>query len=163
MFFSLAPYLVSLRFSSDFLIPNPRDPIILQYVLRILYHEVRGARAKPTVTAAPTEAAGRDMGAHPVPTDDPAATELLALATAARGLLQRTRVLRKRLNSLCALHPRMMGELLEGRQLQPEIVERAKSLIFPDPYELGTLEVRPPFLVVRPRGNYRVAVRFCEP
>lgn len=104
------------------------------------------------------------MGAHPMPTDDPAATELLALATAAKGLLQRTRVLRKRLNSLCALHPRMMGELLEGRQLQPERVERAESLNFPDPYELGTLEVRPSFLAIlwSPRGRYRAAVLFVS-
>ena len=90
--------------------------------------------------------------------DDPAATELLALATAARGLLQRTRVIRKRLNSLCALHPRMMGELLEGGR--PGSVESAESLNFPDPYELGTLEVRPPLLVIlcNPHNPSRVVV-----
>ena len=147
--------------------PNPRDHFFLQYVLRVLYHEVREARAEPTATSAATastDAAGRDVSAHPIPTDDPAAPELLALATAAKGLLQRTRVIRKRLNSLCALHPRMMGELLGGRRLRPGRVESAESLNFPDPCELGTLEVRPPLLLIswNPRGTYRVA-RFCEP
>lgn len=168
-FLFLAPYRVPLQSSSVRSIPNPRDQIILQYVLRVLYHEVRGATANPVATSAATAAAtgttGRDVSARPTPTDDPAATELLALATAARGFLQRTRVIRKRLNSLCALHPRMMGELLEGRKLRPGRVESAESLSFPDPYELGTLEVRPPLLVVwrSPRGPYRVTVRFREP
>lgn len=129
---------------------------------------MREARAKPTSTSAASassEAAEKYASAHPIPTDDPAATDLLALATAATGLLQRTRVIRKRLNSLCALHPRMMGELLEGRRLRPGGVESAESLNFPDPYELGTLEVRPPLLVVSrsPRCPYRVAVRFLSP
>ncbi|CAM9788657.1 unnamed protein product [Laminaria digitata] len=115
----------------------------VEYVLRVLYREVREARAKPTSTSAASAfsaAAGKYASAHPIPTDDPATTDLLALATAATGLLQRTRVIRKRLNSLCALHPRMMGELLEGRRLRPGGVESAESLNFPDPYELGTLE-----------------------
>lgn len=81
-----------------------------------------------------------------IPKDDGrGATELVSLVAAAKGLLQRTRVLSKRLNSLCALHPQLMWELAEGRKLRPEAeagtgIEEG-PLEFPDPFELGTLEV----------------------
>lgn len=76
---------------------------------------------------------------------DRGAADLLALVTAAKGLLQRTRVLSKRLNSLCAIHPQLMWELEEARRLRPEADVGAQikeePLEFPDPFELGTLEV----------------------
>lgn len=99
--------------------------------------------------------------------EDPHASQLQVVAAASRGLTQRTRVLRKRLNSLCALHPRLMWELEdeghrvealtsrearggeEGEQEMTGVVnnssvretEVAKPPAFPDPFELGTLEV----------------------
>lgn len=91
--------------------------------------------------AAPTSAVWGDGGYTTTPNDDPGATELMTVAAAAKGLLQRTRVLSKRLNSLCALHPRLMWELAEGRRLRPGGVEIMEPLAFPDPFELGTLEV----------------------
>lgn len=51
-------------------------------------------------------------------------------------------MLSKRLNSLCALHPQLMWELEEGRRLRVEGGgEVVEPLGFPDPFELGTLEV----------------------
>lgn len=93
-------------------------------------------------TSAEAEGAGGERSSHPtIPKDDPGAAETLKLATAGRRLVQRTRVLSKRLNSLCALHPQLMWELEEGRRLRPEGGEVMEPLGFPDPFELGTLEV----------------------
>ena len=129
--------------------------ISLQYVLRVVYREqmqettvpvgvppsvMPEARARePTGIGGATSAAAAPSG------DDKGATDLLALVTAAKGLLQRTRVLSKRLNSLCAIHPQLMWELEEARRLRPEAEGGARikeePLEFPDPFELGTLEV----------------------
>lgn len=73
--------------------------------------------------------------------DDPKTEELATLAAASRGLVHRSRVVTKRLNSLCALHPRLMWEVEEGKRLLLPGCADAKPPAFPDPYELGTLEV----------------------
>lgn len=133
-----------------------------QYVLRAVYREVLETQGAPigmtsassaTAVAAATVAAesteGR-FGHHPtMATDDPGATELRTLSTASRGLLQRTRVLSKRLNSLCALHSQLMWELEKGRRVRPGGFEpMEETLAFPDPFELGTLEVSKRFSFV---------------
>lgn len=114
-----------------------------KYVLRVIYREARVVHGIPgATTSAEAEGGGRERSSHPtIPKDDPGAAEMLKLATAGRGLVQRTRVLSKRLNSLCALHPQLMWELEEGRRLRPEGGEVMEPLGFPDPFELGTLEV----------------------
>lgn len=147
----------------DFLPPD-RHPLIfvlemcaasIQYVLRVVYHErmqeIRGGNnpvAATTSTAyAVPELPSRERNEGDVPADgDRGAAELVSLVAAAKGLLQRTRVLRKRLNSLCALHPQLMWELAEGRRLRQEVEQvgariEEGPLEFPDPFELGTLEV----------------------
>lgn len=105
----------------------------------------------PTATATEAVEAGSAGGGHrthtsavvaAAATGDSRAAELTALATAAKGLVQRSRVLSKRLNSLCALHPRLMWELKDGRHLRAGGNETVDRLVFPDPFELGTLEVR---------------------
>lgn len=140
----------------DFPPPTGRACCV-QYVLRVVYRErtqeMSGSvGATPSVMPEPTRARGSKgirggtSRATAVPKGgDQGATDLLALVTAAKGLLQRTRVLSKRLNSLCAIHPQLMWELEEARRLRPEAKVDARIgeelLEFPDPFELGTLEV----------------------
>lgn len=93
----------------------------------------------------PKESGGAPRAAAVPKGGDRGAAGLSALVTAAKGLLQRTRVLSKRLNSLCAIHPQLVWELEEARRLRPEAEAGARieeePLEFPDPFELGTLEV----------------------
>lgn len=128
----------------------------IQYVLRVLYHErtqeVWGsnnpipAMTAPTSTTVP-ELPSQERNESDISADgDQGTAELMSLVAGAKGLLQRTRVLSKRLNSLCALHPQLMWELAEGRRLRQEVEEardgiEEEPLNFPDPFELGTLEV----------------------
>lgn len=145
------------------LVPPRRSTIILlslstnailrpQYVLRLVFHEVQEQQGKDAVSETPgvldrgnDSRRGRRTKTTAIHSDDDrGAAELVALAAAAKGLLQRTRVLSKRLNSLCALHPQLMWELEEARRLRSKgeaEVEIGESLDFPDPFELGTLEV----------------------
>lgn len=135
--------------------PPPRRPCRVQYVLRVVYRERMQETIGPvgaTPSAMPDTRGRGPKGGGGAPRaaaasegGDQRATDLSALATAAKGLLQRTRVLSKRLNSLCAIHPQLMWELEEARRLRLEAGARARieeePLQFPDPYELGTLEV----------------------
>lgn len=131
-----------------------RPPCCLQYVLRVVYREraqetTHPVGVTPSVMPETREREPKGSGGAPcaaaVPKGgDQGATDLLALVTAAKGLLQRTRVLSKRLNSLCAIHPQLMWELEEARRLRPEAEGGARIqevVEFPDPFELGTLEV----------------------
>lgn len=97
----------------------------------------------PEVTPGAEEAAG-GRAAHDRATVYPKevqASELAELSLASRGLVHRVRVLTKRLNSLCAMHPRLMWELEEGKRLLLPGSGIVNPPSFPDPYELGTLEV----------------------
>lgn len=99
---------------------------LVQYVLRVVYREI--CRVD-----------------HPAakPAGNPDAAKLRYLSTATKGLVQRTRVLSKRLNSLCALHPQLMFELEQGdgQVLSSGGSDTIDQLTFPDPFELGMLEV----------------------
>ncbi len=120
----------------------------------------KAAWAAPAASAIPAQQLKRSGGsrrprrpaAAAAKDGDRGTAELMALVTAAKGLLQRTRVLSKRLNSLCAIHPQLMWELEEARRLRPEGELGARideePLEFPDPFELGTLEVKPATRVV---------------
>eukprot|EP00903_Cladosiphon_okamuranus_P008775 g8406.t1 len=130
------------------------DTAHIEYVLRVVYRE-RVQETTGPVDLTPSvmpetrvrepKGSGGGPRAAAVPKDgDQGATDLLALVTVAKGLLQRTRVLSKRLNSLCAIHPQLMWELEEARRLRREtgggaLIEE-EPLEFPDPFELGTLE-----------------------
>lgn len=157
-----------------------RPPISrLQYVLRVTYREVCPPLATQLHNTQPDRRGGvggeRTVSVSSATEDgwplalgeDPHANQLQEVAAASRGLTQRTRVLSKRLNSLCALHPRLMWELEdEGRRVVTPTsreargggegeqdmtgvansssvreTEMAKPPAFPDPFELGTLEV----------------------
>eukprot|EP00752_Nemacystus_decipiens_P006456 g5814.t1 len=130
------------------------DAAHIEYVLRVVYRErmqetTSHVDATPSVTPETRAREPMGIGGAPIAAESPKgciqeATDLLALVTAAKGLLQRTRVLSKRLNSLCAIHPQLMWELKEARRLRPEAEGEARikdeSLQFPDPFELGTQE-----------------------
>ncbi|CAM9331166.1 unnamed protein product [Ectocarpus sp. 12 AP-2014] len=128
------------------------DEAHVEYVLRLVFHEVQEQQGKDAVSETPgvldrgndSRRSRRTKTTAVHSDDDRGAAELVALTTAAKGLLQRTRVLSKRLNSLCALHPQLMWELEEARRLrskgEAEVEIAAESLDFPDPFELGTLE-----------------------
>lgn len=108
-----------------FIYPSaPLTPV--QYVLRVVYREI--CRVD-----------------HPAakPAGNPGAAKLRYLSAATKGLVQRTRVLSKRLNSLCALHPQLMFELEQGngQVLSSGGSDSIDQLAFPDPFELGMLEV----------------------
>lgn len=135
-----------------FLAARPSSPdlraISIQYVLRVVYHErMQEIWGSNNVAATVPELPSRERNESDVSADsDRGTAELMSLVAAAKGLLQRTRVLSKRLNSLCALHPQLMWELAEGRRLRQEAEEAGggieeEPLEFPDPFELGTLEV----------------------
>lgn len=178
------PFFLNLISASTAPSPSYLKPHV-QYVLRITYREVRIAQdntahlVRPTEVDLPEGGVGDNCaGVRPaVPSDDPGASELVTLAASSRGLVQRTRVLSKRLNSLCALHQRLMWELEEERRshsLPPELASRVvvrqgveqerdgsttKTPAFPDPFELGTLEVRMVWTrIVLTMSSYRTEV-----
>lgn len=124
-------------------------------MLRVVYREVHGEQSTSLGKAASaamaaaavsssTQSETGGSGGHSatIPKGDPKETELITLATAAKSLLQRTRVLSKRLTSLCALHPQLMWELEEGRRVWSGGAESVEPIAFPDPFELGALEVK---------------------